>query len=84
KKVWAEKDAVVTSPQISFSDYPTADIAMDDVINIMLGDLQRIPLYYEKGFQTYQPVPEDVWQAYEALVEAGYDNNLIEEPKSSL
>src|SRR4051812_25184807 len=42
KKHWPEKKLVVTSPQISFEDYPTEEIPLEQVINIMAGDLQRI------------------------------------------
>lgn len=77
EKAWPGKSFVVTSPQISFEDYPTAEISLEQVINIMVGDLQRIKLYPEKGFQTYQEIPGDVWQAYEKLVAAGFDKQLI-------
>ncbi len=77
KKHWLDKEIVVTSPQISFEDYPTEEISKDDVINIMIGDLQRIKLYPEKGFQIYQEIPNDVWQAYERLVEMGYTKHLV-------
>ena len=76
KKHWPDKEVLVTSPQISFEDYPTEEIPLKQVINIMVGDLQRIKLYAEKGFQVYQEIPSDVWQAYEKLVEAGYDEHL--------
>lgn len=76
---WPGKQFVVTSPQISFEDYPTPDITMEKVINIMVGDLQRIKIYPAKGFQTYQPIPPDVWQAYEQLVAIGFDEQLIEQ-----
>ena len=79
KKVWPEKEAVVTSPQIALADYPTPDIPFDAVVNIMLGDLQRIKLYAERGFQIPQPIPAEVWSAFEALVELGYTSNLISE-----
>ena len=52
---------------------------LEKVINIMVGDLQRIKIYPAKGFQTYQQIPDDVWQAYERLVELGFDKQLIEE-----
>jgi uncharacterized SAM-binding protein YcdF (DUF218 family) len=77
EKNWPGKRFVVTSPQISFEDYPTADIPLEQVINIMVGDLQRIRIYPEKGFQTYQEIPDDVWQAYERLVQLGFDKQLI-------
>ena len=79
KKVWPEVDCVVTSPQISFKDYPTEKILKDDVINIMVGDLQRIKIYPEKDFQISQDIPKEVWAAYEELVQIGYINGLMAE-----
>ena len=78
-KNWPEKHFVVTSPQISFDDYPTSEISMEKVIQIMVGDLQRIKIYPEKGFQTYQEIPGDVWQAYQKLVSFGFTQQLIKE-----
>jgi uncharacterized SAM-binding protein YcdF (DUF218 family) len=77
KKHWPDKQLIVTSPQIAFEDYPTEEIPLERVINIMAGDLQRIRLYAEKGFQVYQEIPGYVWQAYTQLVEMGYDKQLI-------
>src|SRR4030095_13689751 len=48
KKHWPDKNLLVTSPQIAFDKYATPDIPMERVINIMIGDLQRIKLYPEK------------------------------------
>ena len=79
KKHWPDKDLIVTSPQISFEEYPTNDIPVEKVINIMVGDLQRIKLYPEKGFQIYQDIPADVWNAYETLITLGFDKHLIKE-----
>ena len=77
KKLWPEKDIVVTSPQISFEDYPTVDMPLEKVIHIMVGDLQRIKLYAERNFQIAQHIPGDVWNAYEQLVKAGYTEQLV-------
>jgi uncharacterized SAM-binding protein YcdF (DUF218 family) len=77
KKVWPEKDIIITSPQISFEEYPIGDLTMDRVIQIMVGDLQRIKLYAEKNFQIEQDIPQKVWKAYEQLVKAGYDEQLV-------
>jgi len=79
KQHWPAKKLVVTSPQISFEDYPTEEIPMERVINIMAGDLQRIKFYPEKGFQVYQEIPEDIWQAFEQLVALGFDKHLMNE-----
>ncbi len=77
KKHWPDKKLLVTSPQISFEEYPNEEIPMERVINIMVGDLQRIKLYPEKGFQIYQEIPEDVWEAFEKLVLLGFDKHLM-------
>jgi uncharacterized SAM-binding protein YcdF (DUF218 family) len=81
KKLWPEKHVCVTSPQVTFDEYVTSyantKLSMADVISIMIGDLQRIRIYPEKGFQIYQEIPPEVWSAYEELVAAGYDQALI-------
>jgi uncharacterized SAM-binding protein YcdF (DUF218 family) len=79
KKHWPDKKLIVTSPQISFEDYPIEEIPMERVIHIMVGDLQRIKFYPEKGFQVYQEIPADVWQAYEQLIASGFDKHLMKE-----
>jgi uncharacterized SAM-binding protein YcdF (DUF218 family) len=82
RKLWPEKECVVTSPQVSFDEYlagyANQEFSKDDVISIMVGDLQRIRLYPEKGFQIHQEIPPDVWSAYEELVRAGYDQRLVD------
>lgn len=79
KKHWPEKKLIVTSPQISFDNYQTREISIEKVINIMIGDLQRIKIYPEKGFQVYQEIPKEVWNAYEKLIALGFDKHLVKE-----
>jgi uncharacterized SAM-binding protein YcdF (DUF218 family) len=82
RKLWPEKDVIVTSPCMSLDEYLQAGshetLSIDDIVGIMVGDLQRIRLYAEKGFQIPQDIPDDVQHAYEELVRAGYDRYLIE------
>ena len=81
RKVWPEKQVCVTSPRVSLDDYlrdcSHGALSPDDVVGIMVGDLQRIRLYPEKGFQIHQDIPDEVWGAYEELVHAGYDKYLL-------
>ncbi len=79
KKHWPDKKLIVTSPQISFESYPNKEINIERVINIMVGDLQRIKFYPDKGFQIPQEIPPDVWNAYEHLVAAGFNQHLMKE-----
>ena len=81
RKLWPEKEVVVTSPQVAFRDYlagyANRSLSANDVVSIMVGDLQRIKLYPARGFQIGQEIPDEVWAAFEQLVRAGYDKYLI-------
>jgi uncharacterized SAM-binding protein YcdF (DUF218 family) len=82
RKLWPEKEVLVTSPQVSFHDYlaeyANRALSAADVVSIMVGDLQRIKIYSARGFQIAQEIPDDVWGAFEGLVQAGYDRYLIQ------
>lgn len=77
---WPDVDIIVTSPPISLADYPNDTISQGDHwIHSLVGDLQKIKEYPNKGFQIKQPIPDEVWIAYEYLVSLGYTNSLIKE-----
>ena len=80
-RVWPGKHAIVTSPQATFEDYlahySNAALTRDEIIGIMVGDLQRIRLYPARGFQIEQEIPDEVWDAFEELVGAGFDTHLV-------
>lgn len=83
RKLWPEKEVIVTSPQVSFAgylaEYAHGSLSPDEVVSIMVGDLQRIKFYPALGYQIEQEIPEEVWEAFEALVSAGYDQYLVPE-----
>lgn len=70
-------EMIVTSPPIAFENYPNEEISKDELLNIMVGDLQRIKEYPARGYQIPQEIPQEVWEAYEALIKEGYDRHLI-------
>jgi uncharacterized SAM-binding protein YcdF (DUF218 family) len=78
KRHWPDKKLIVTSPQIPFDQYCTPEISPEKVINVMVGDLQRIREYPSRGFQVYQEIPEEIWKAYQRLVELGFNKHLIQ------
>lgn len=82
RKLWPEKELVVTSPQVSFqsylAEYTNRSLSAADVVGIMIGDLQRIKLYPARGYQIEQEIPDEVWAAFEVLVRSGYDKYLIQ------
>lgn len=71
----------VTSPQYSYEDYIAhGSIPKDLIINVMVGDMQRMREYPKQGFQIEQDIPESVWNAYKELVRLGFDKHLINTP----
>jgi len=76
---WKNKQLILTSEKISFQDYLQKGIPKDRIINTMTGDLQRIKLYPSRGFQIYQEIPPNVWEAYEELVTYGFDKRLVKD-----
>jgi uncharacterized SAM-binding protein YcdF (DUF218 family) len=77
KKHWPDKELIVTSPQIAFDEYPTPEMPMERVIELMVGDMQRIKIYPAKGFQIAQEIPDEAWTAYEKLVGWGFVWHLV-------
>src|SRR5688572_12839476 len=84
QRYWPEKEAIVTSPQVSFKDYlaeySNRSLTTADVIGIMVGDLQRIKLYPALGYQIPQDIPDEVWEAFrseEHTSELQSQSNLV-------
>jgi uncharacterized SAM-binding protein YcdF (DUF218 family) len=77
RKVWPEVDVVCASEPLTFEDYVAniGDIKL--VIDMLVGDLQRIIEYPKLGFAIEQNVPDQVYAAYNRLLHAGYDSRLL-------
>jgi uncharacterized SAM-binding protein YcdF (DUF218 family) len=77
RKIWPEVDAVCASENLSLDDY-VKTIGDDNlVIDMLVGDLQRIIEYPALGFAVPQDVPPQVMAAYERLTARGYDSRLL-------
>ncbi|MFI6758807.1 YdcF family protein [Micromonospora sp. NPDC050417] len=77
KKLWPEVDVICASHPLSLDDYVTSIGDVDKVINMLVGDTQRITKYAELGFAIAQDVPAEVELAYARLVDAGYTSRLV-------
>ncbi|MEJ2764988.1 YdcF family protein [Photobacterium sp. MCCC 1A19761] len=75
---WPDKSVAVTSPPLSFDDYPNEQLSYCDVINVMVGDLQRLQRYPALGFVVAQEIPAHVWHAFQSLVALGFDEHLLD------
>lgn len=81
-KQWPDKKIIVSSPPFLFDEYFEAyvnETSPEDILNIMMGDFQRIDIYGRKGFQTPQEIPADVWEAFNHLKRFGYAKHLLPE-----
>jgi uncharacterized SAM-binding protein YcdF (DUF218 family) len=67
----------VSSPELDYDRYMVGDIDKKEVINVMVGDMQRIKEYPKLGFQTEQIIPNRVWKAFNELIDIGYNKHLI-------
>lgn len=76
-KRWPEVNWYARPPRIPLLEYPTEEVPLDRMINLMVGDLQRLRVYAAKGFQAPVDVPEQVWSAYERLAGKGFDKFVI-------
>ena len=77
RKLWPEKEAIATSPELSFREYPNDRITPERTIEVMVGDLHRILVYPARGYQIAQEVPESVLAAYRELVRRGFTGHLV-------
>lgn len=81
KVYWKELDACITSPQLSINEYINNSVkqGLDEktIIDVIVGDFQRIEVYAERGYQIPQAIPDDVRKAFNALVNLGYSSELV-------
>jgi uncharacterized SAM-binding protein YcdF (DUF218 family) len=80
-KQWPVKDTkfIVTSPKLSYEKYFNKTQPKDKVINIMVGDLQRIIEYPRLGYQIKQDIPKKVLDAFHYLIQAGYNKHITKQ-----
>lgn len=77
-KQWPEVEWGVSAPPIPFEQYAENE-TLDSEIQLMAGDLQRLRVYADQGYQAPVDVPEDIWAAYGRLVRDGYTQYVIGE-----
>jgi uncharacterized SAM-binding protein YcdF (DUF218 family) len=76
---WPEMPATLASPEMTLDEYFTNELAPERIVNIMMGDLQRIWVYARRGWSAPQRIPQEVREAYEGLVALGFTKHLISE-----
>ncbi|WP_084469184.1 YdcF family protein [Nocardiopsis trehalosi] len=60
-----------------YADHAGDPAASAELIHFLVGDLQRLEVYAERGWSAPVPVPPEVRDAFDALVAAGYTDHLV-------
>ncbi|HKS46541.1 MAG TPA: YdcF family protein [Amycolatopsis sp.] len=77
RKVWPEVEPVCASVPLSLPEYAEARCHGTELIDMLIGDLQRIIEYPGQGFAIAQDVPPIVYSAYQRLVAAGFRSRML-------
>jgi uncharacterized SAM-binding protein YcdF (DUF218 family) len=74
---WPEVEAICASEPLTFDEYVNKIGDAKLLIDILVGDLQRVIEYPALGYAIAQDVPPPVEAAYQRLLRTGYDTRLI-------
>jgi len=77
KKLWPELEIICASRPLPLDEYIESIGDVNRVINMLVGDTQRIMIYPERGFAIALEMPTEVEAAYQRLVDAGFTSRLI-------
>ncbi|WP_436758345.1 YdcF family protein [Streptosporangium sp. V21-05] len=77
RRLWPEVEVTCASASLPLTDYIDAIGDANRVANMIVGDTQRITRYAELGFAVPQETPDEVRDAYDRLVLAGYTSRLV-------
>jgi uncharacterized SAM-binding protein YcdF (DUF218 family) len=77
RKVWPEIEPVCASVPLTLSEYVKTRDHGTELIDMMIGDLQRVIEYPGQGFAIAQEVPPSVYAAYQRLVAAGFRSRML-------
>lgn len=77
RKLWPDVTVTCASEPMKFGDYIQSIGDTKLVIDMLVGDLQRIIEYPKLGFAIPQDVPSDVMGAYQRLLTAGFTSRLL-------
>ncbi|CAL9508399.1 YdcF family protein [Streptomyces sp. enrichment culture] len=77
RKLWPEVEIISASSPMTLNEYVDSIGDARMVIDMLVGALQRLLVYPERGYLISQPVPADVIEAYERLCQAGFTSRLL-------
>ncbi len=67
----------VTSPNLNYKNYPNEVFSKEFVINMLVGEVQRLILYSSRKEIEQTDIPTEVLKSYKFLLMQGFDKQLI-------
>ena len=81
KVYWPEAELIITSPQLDLDEYIARSVAQglseQAVIDVIVGDFQRMEVYAQRGYQIPQYIPAELRRCFDELVAAGCTGELV-------
>ncbi|MFI6288527.1 YdcF family protein [Streptomyces sp. NPDC051018] len=77
RHVWPGPEVICASEDLPWENYLAGIGDERLVVDMLVGDLQRVIEYPHLGYAIEQDVPNEIRNAYEALVDAGFTSRLI-------
>jgi uncharacterized SAM-binding protein YcdF (DUF218 family) len=77
KKLWPEVEVLCASRPLPLDEYIASIGDTKRVIDMLVGDAQRITEYAKRGFAIAQEMSPEVQAAYQRLVDAGFTSRLV-------
>ena len=77
RKQWPEVQWYIMSEPVTLEDYLRDDVDPIRSINLMVGDVDRITKYADRGFMERMVIPDDVSVAFRIMVDAGFTTQLL-------
>ena len=74
---WPEMQGMVDAPAIRFPDEVSNVVGILGVIDEMVGDVDRILRYPQRGYQTAHNLPAEIIAAWEYLKSQRFTNHLV-------
>ena len=77
RKQWPDVEVICSSLPLDLDEYISSIGDAERVIDMLVGDTQRIWKYPEQGWAIEQEVPDSVMDSFTRLVNAGYTSRLL-------
>lgn len=74
---WPEKRVFITSPPHLTFDHYIDTYGIQFVGELVVGEVQRLEVYADRGYQVQTVIPQRIWDSYDLLVQNGFHNQII-------